>query len=61
MEQDIDSRFGLKIDFISGSEDPGRVFRAMSGLIDSVQSFDRHMALTFDAEINPVLLLEEVE
>ncbi len=54
-------RFGIKIDYERGSEDPGRVFRAMSGLIDSLQDFDQHLAHTISAEISTVLLLEDIQ
>ncbi|MES9903672.1 MAG: hypothetical protein ABW168_13485 [Sedimenticola sp.] len=54
-------RFGIKIDYERGSEDPGRVFRAMSGLIESMQDFDQHLAHTINAEVSTILLLEDIE
>lgn len=54
-------RFGIKIDYEKGSEDPGRVFRAMSGLIDSLQDFDQHLALTINTDITTALLLEDIK
>jgi len=54
-------RFGIKIDYQRDSADPGRVFRAMSGLIESVQEFDQHMAHTINADISTILLLEDIQ
>lgn len=54
-------RFGLKIDYKRDSEDPSRVFRAMSGLIESMQVFDQHLAHTINADASTILLLEDIE
>jgi len=53
--------FAISIDFQRGSESPARVFRAMTGLIDAFQEIDRGLARTIDINIEPVLLLEDVE
>lgn len=54
-------RFGIKIDYIRESEDPGRVFRAMSGLIDALQTFDQHLGHTISADVSTSFLLEDIE
>lgn len=52
--------FEIKIDFKSGEGDPARIFKAMSGLIDSFQSLDSHLAASFDVSLDASLVLEEV-
>lgn len=53
--------FGISIDFDKNSRDPARVFRAMSGLIDAFQEFDRTLAGSIDISLEPVLMLEDIE
>jgi hypothetical protein len=53
--------FGIQIDFDRDSPDPARVFRAMTGLIDSFQQLDRSLAGSIDVSIEPVLMLEDIE
>jgi hypothetical protein len=53
--------FGIEIDFDRDSLDPARIFRAMSGLIDSFQQLDRSLAGSIDVSIQPVLMLEDIE
>jgi hypothetical protein len=53
--------FGIEIDFDRDSADPARVFRTMSGLIDSFQELDRSLAGAIDVSIAPVLMLEDIE
>lgn len=53
--------FEITIDFVPGEGDPSRVFRAMSGLIESMKSFDAHMAEAFDSSLHASLVLEEVD
>lgn len=57
--QEID--FGIEIKFDKGSIDPARVFRSMSALIESFQDFDRALARTIDIDVEPVLMLEDIE
>jgi hypothetical protein len=52
--------FEITIDFTAGEGDPSRVFRAMSGLIDAMKSFDAHLAEAFDSSLDATLVLEEV-
>ncbi len=53
--------FALKIDFIKDSEDPARIFRCMSGMIQAFSEFDLHVAKTIDIETSPILLLQDIE
>jgi len=59
---DLKSDFCIEIDFKkSSSERPSRVFKAMAGLIDSMQSLDVSLAQTIDARIRPELILQDIE
>jgi hypothetical protein len=53
--------FGIRIEFDRDSPDPARVFRAMSGMIDSFQNLDRTLVNSIDVSIEPVLMLEDIE
>lgn len=55
------SDFAIAIDFVKGSGSPSRVFRAMSDLIDALQTVDRSLIRSIDTKIEPILLLEDVE
>jgi len=59
---DLKSDFCIEIDFKkSSSERPSRVFKAMAGLIDSMQALDVSLAQTIDARIRPELILQDIE
>lgn len=60
-ENDDDLAFALKIDFVKESQDPARVFRCMSGMIQAFSDFDTHVAKTIDVETSPILLLQDIE
>ena len=51
----------IKIDFERHSEYPTRVFKAMSGMIESFQEFDKILAKTVNLKIEPTILLEDIE
>ncbi len=53
--------FCILIDFERGSESPSRVFRAMTGLIESFEQIDNVLVEAVDVSIRPVLLLEDIE
>jgi hypothetical protein len=53
--------FCLTIDYEKGVGSPSRVFRAMSDLIDALQETDKSLVGGIDAQIMPILLLEDVE
>lgn len=54
-------QFEIKIDFERGQGDPVRIFRTMSGLIESIQSFDQHLSATISTTIQTTLILEEIK
>lgn len=53
--------FAIKIDFVKGKGDPSRPFRVMVSLTEALASFDRDLVKSVDANIEPALLLENVE
>ncbi|HEY9673113.1 MAG TPA: hypothetical protein V6D11_16845 [Waterburya sp.] len=53
--------FGFKIDFIRDTEDPARVFRTFSGLIDFCKTTDKTLVKSLDIDIEPELLLDSIE
>jgi len=55
------TRFALRIGFEPDTEDPGRVFRAMNQLIDSVQDLDSLLARIVSAEIESRLILDDIQ
>ena len=57
----FENEFEISIDFKRGEGDPARVFKTMSGLIDSLQSLDSHLSSSFDISLNASLVLDEIE
>lgn len=53
--------FEIKIDFEPSKGNPARVFKAMSGLIDSFNSLDSHFASSFDVALDASLVLDNIE
>ena len=51
----------ISVDFERDSESPSRVFRAMTGLIESFEQLDRIFLDSVDVNIRPVMLLEDIE
>lgn len=51
----------ITVHFQRGSESPSRVFRAMTDLIEAFQETDRALARCVSVNIEPVLLLEDIE
>ncbi|MEW8542091.1 MAG: hypothetical protein AB2693_01030 [Candidatus Thiodiazotropha sp.] len=56
-----ESEFEITIDFKPGQGDPARIFKTMSGLIDSLQSLDSHLAASFDIALDASLVLDNIE
>jgi hypothetical protein len=56
----LTSEFGIIIDYKKNSGNPSRVFQAMSDFIDACQRIDKRLAELIDANIEPVLLLEDI-
>ena len=53
--------FAIYIDFDKESPNPQRVFQSLNDLIVAFQKFDRVLCQTIDSNIEPVMMLEEVE
>lgn len=53
--------FGFKIDFATNTEDPARVFRSLSQLINFSQTLDKSLIKALNVNVEPVLLLEDIE
>ena len=53
--------FCIEIDYVKGSGSPSRVFRAMSDLIEALQSVDSTLCEPLAFRLEPVLLLEDIE
>ena len=53
--------FCIEIQYKKESENPSRVFRSMSELIDSFQRIDQHLVKAIDVNTETILLLEDIE
>jgi hypothetical protein len=53
--------FCLEIQFQKDSENPSRIFRAMSELIETMQFLDQALIKSIDSKIQPIMLLEDIE
>jgi len=53
--------FSITIDFEKGTSNPKRIFDAASAIIEGLERFDRAAAISIDAGIDPVMVLEDVE
>jgi hypothetical protein len=53
--------FELVVGFKKGSGDPSRVFRSMTGLIESVQSLDKNLSRSISLNVQTNIVLEEIE
>jgi len=53
--------FCIEIKYKKDSENPSRVFRTMSELIETFQEIDKNLVTTIDVNIEPLLLLEDIE
>ncbi len=51
----------IEIQFERGSKNPARVFRTMQELIETFHEFDRSLVRSIDSNIEPVLILEDIE
>lgn len=57
----IPGEIEIRVAFERGVGDPTRVFRAMTGLIESAQTLDSHLALSIGASVRTSLVLQDVE
>lgn len=53
--------FCICIDFDKNAPDPSRIFRTMTGLIDSFQEIDKTLVSLIDNKIDTVLMLEDIQ
>lgn len=53
--------YEIKVDFEKGSENPSRIFKAMSGMIDALATIDEGLVDSFGASLESKLILEDVE
>lgn len=56
-----DADFAIYIDFKKGVGDPQRVFKVAEGIISSFQRLDKALCTSIDNDIQPLLVLEEIE
>ncbi len=61
MANDQKADFCITVDYEKNSTNPARVFKYMSSLLDNLQEIDHILIQSVDTDINPVLLLEDIE
>lgn len=59
-QEQNDNLFEIYIDFTKNEGDPTRVFKTMSGLVESIQNIDKHLAQTLNVSVNTNLVLENI-
>jgi len=60
-KQKIKADFCIEVDFNKNSENPSRVFRCMSDLIETFQQIDQTFVRSIDIQIETALILEDIE
>lgn len=53
--------FGIKLEFEPNSEEPSRIFRTMTGLIEACDVIDNDLATSISIRVKHVLVLEDVQ
>lgn len=61
IDDTLKADFCIEIQYKKESENPSRVFRSMSELIDSFQRIDQHLVKAIDVNTETILLLEDIE
>jgi len=61
MKKEYEILYSLKIDFDKNTENPSRLFKSMSLLIDSFKDFDSLLSRTLDNKINTIQILDEIK
>lgn len=56
-----DAEFAIQIGFKKGEGNPQRVFKVAAGIISSFQRLDRILCNSIDNNIEPILMLEDIE
>jgi len=57
----MDDLIDIRVEFERGSGDPARIFRAMTGLIETTQRMDEHLSQTISTSVRTLLVLQDVE
>ena len=57
----METEYLLRIDFKKGTENPERIFFAMSELIQAFREIDRSLSASISTEIDTKLILEDIE
>lgn len=60
-EEPKNADFALVIDFKKGKESPTRVFTAATDFIKAFEALDRTLVQSIDSNIEPIMMLEDVE
>lgn len=55
------AEYCIEIKFKKGSRNPARVFRAMQEMIETFHEFDKSLVRSIDSNIEPILILEDIE
>lgn len=53
--------FAIEIDYRAGIDAPSRVFKALADMVEAAERADRLLARSISVEVEPVLLLEDIE
>lgn len=61
IQEHASGNFCIQIDFAKNTPYPSRVFQGMSNLIDAFQNIDRTLVKSIDIQIEPALILEDIE
>lgn len=61
MTKPLKADYCIEIQFEKGSRNPSRVFRAMHEMIETFQEFDISLVRAIDSNIEPILILEDIE
>lgn len=61
INSDSKADFCIVIDYEKDSENPSRVFKCMSALLDNLQEIDHILIQSVNTDLKPVLLLEDIE
>ena len=55
--EENENTFEIRVDFERGTGDPARVFRAMTGLIESTERLDEHLSATISVKVRTSVVL----
>jgi hypothetical protein len=59
--QEDSELFELEMEFRKGQGDPTRAFKAMTGLIEAIQSLDNHLAHAISSTVETQILLHDIQ